>query len=87
MYAMRVNSIEAEKFLGTHLSNEVTIGARIKDRSAGKQSEITIDMKSAMVRGCHDVALKKKIWFRVNFQGSWRRALKAFSYLDGVQCR
>ncbi|MFN0003688.1 MAG: hypothetical protein ACKVPZ_01720 [Burkholderiaceae bacterium] len=42
---MRVNSIEAEKFLGTNLSNEVTIGARIKDRSAGKQSEITIDRK------------------------------------------
>jgi hypothetical protein len=42
---MRVNSIEAEKFLGTNLSNEVTIGARIKDRSAGKQLEITIDRK------------------------------------------
>jgi hypothetical protein len=68
IYAMRVNSIETEKFLGTNLSNEVRIGARIKDRSAGLQSEITIDRKSAMVRGFHDVALKKNI-VRINFQG------------------
>jgi len=68
IYAMRVNSIETEKFLGTNLSNEYRIGARIKDRATGQQSEITIDRKTARVHGFHDVELKKNT-VRVNFEG------------------
>ncbi len=68
IYAMRVNSIETEKFLCTNLSNEYKIGARIKDRASGLQSEITIDRKSAQVHGFHDLALKKST-VRVNFEG------------------
>ena len=68
IYAMRVNSIETEKFLGTNLSNEFRIGARIKDRATGQQSEITIDRKTARIRGFHDVELKKNT-VRINFEG------------------
>jgi len=68
IYAMRVNSIETEKFLGTNLSNEFRIGARIKDRATGQQSEITIDRKTARIRGYHDVELKKNT-VRINFEG------------------
>lgn len=68
IYAMRVNSIETEKFLGTNLSNELRIGARIKDRATGLMSEITLDRKTARVRGFHDVELKKNT-VRINFEG------------------
>lgn len=68
IYAMRVNSIETEKFLGTNLSNEFRIGARIKDRATGLESEITLDRKSARVKGFHDLELKKST-VRVNFEG------------------
>ena len=68
IYAMRVNSIETEKFLGVNLSNEFRIGARIKDRATGLQSEITIDRKTARIKGFHDVELKKST-VRINFEG------------------
>ncbi len=68
LYAMRVNSIETDKFLGTNLSNAFKIGARIKDRANGLQSEITIDRKTAQVHGFHDLELKKST-VRVNFEG------------------
>jgi hypothetical protein len=68
IYAMRVNSIETEKFLGTNLSDEQRIGARIKDRALGLQSEITLNRKTAAVRGFHDLELKKSV-VRINFEG------------------
>lgn len=67
-YQMRVSSLVTEQYLGTNLTSATRLGANKKNRSNGRENQITIERDSVAYAGYNDTDYQGKS-VRILFEG------------------
>ena len=67
-YQMRVSSLVTEQYLGANLTTDARLGAHKKNRSNGRENQITIDRESVTYAGYNDTDYQGKS-VRILFEG------------------
>lgn len=67
-YQMRVSSLVTEQYLGTNLMTATRLGANKKNRSNGRENQITIERESVAFAGYNDTDYQGKS-VRILFEG------------------
>lgn len=67
-YQMRVSSLITEQYLGTNLTTATRLGANKKNRSSGRENQITIERDSVAYAGYNDTDYQGKN-VRILFEG------------------
>jgi hypothetical protein len=67
-YQMRVSSLITEQYLGTNLTSATRLGANKKNRSNGRENQITIERDSVAYAGYNDTDYQGKS-VRILFEG------------------
>lgn len=68
-YQMRVSSLVTEQYLGTNLTSATRLGANKKNRSNGRENQITIERDSVAYAGYNDTDYQGKS-VRILFEGT-----------------
>jgi hypothetical protein len=67
-YQMRVSSLITEQYLGTNLTSATRLGANKKNRSSGRENQITIERDSVAYAGYNDTDYQGRS-VRILFEG------------------
>ncbi|MEY3872084.1 MAG: hypothetical protein RLZZ296_1079 [Pseudomonadota bacterium] len=67
-YQMRVSSLVTEQYLGANLMTAARLGANKKNRTSGRENQITIDRESVAYAGYNDTDYQGKS-VRIMFEG------------------
>jgi len=67
-YQMRVSSLVTEQYLGANLTTDARLGAHKKNKTSGRENQITIDRESVTYAGYNDTDYQGKS-VRILFEG------------------
>jgi hypothetical protein len=60
-YEMKVNTLETKLMSGKNLTNPKHLGARVKNKTTGQETEIVLDYKTVALSGYNDIEYQKQM--------------------------
>ena len=60
-YEMKVNTLETKLMSGKNLTNPKHLGALVKNKTTGQETEIVLDYKTVALSGYNDIEYQKQI--------------------------